>query len=181
MIGISYLTDPVARSMAQRIETMVQDRRYDHVFWEDALFAENGMPVQAKIVPEGAVVEINTYEQLRELDENSDQLKSDAMAEIERVLSVSGEEITGIEVLKKGMTNRSFLFRCRGGRYIMRIPGEGTSLLINRRQRYIGHWTERASAMKSCRSIRKTAIRLRNTWRVRVSAIRKTLRMCRPV
>ena len=55
-------------------------------------------------------------------------------AEIERVLSVSGEEITGIEVLKKGMTNRSFLFRCRGGRYIMRIPGEGTSLLINRRQ-----------------------------------------------
>ena len=45
------------------------------------------------------------------------------MAEIERVLSVSGEEITGIEVLKKGMTNRSFLFRCRGGRYIMRIPG----------------------------------------------------------
>lgn len=82
------------------------------------------MPVQAKLVPEGAVVEINTYEQLRELDENSDQLKSDAMAEIERVLSVSGEEITGIEVLKKGMTNRSFLFRCRGGRYIMRIPGK---------------------------------------------------------
>ena len=134
MIGISYLTDSVAQSMARRIETMVQDRRYDHVFWEDALFAENGMPVQAKLVPEGAVVEINTYEQLRELDENSDQLKSDAMAEIERVLSVSGEEITGIEVLKKGMTNRSFLFRCRGGRYIMRIPGEGTSLLINRRQ-----------------------------------------------
>ena len=54
MIGISYLTDPVAQSMARRIETMVQDRRYDHVFWEDALFAENGMPVQAKLVPEGS-------------------------------------------------------------------------------------------------------------------------------
>ncbi len=35
------------------------------------------------------------------------KLKSDAMAEIERVLSVSGEEITGID-LKKGITNRSF-------------------------------------------------------------------------
>ena len=33
MIGISYLTDSVAQSMARRIETMVQDRRYDHVFW----------------------------------------------------------------------------------------------------------------------------------------------------
>lgn len=134
MIGISYLTDAAARSMAQRIEEMVQDRRYDHVFWEDALFAENRILVQAKIVPEGAVVEINTYEQLRELDENSDQLKSDAITEIEKALSVSREEITEIEVLKKGMTNRSFLFSCRGERYIMRIPGEGTSLLINRRQ-----------------------------------------------
>ncbi len=134
MIGISYLTNFTAQSMARRIEKMVQDRRYDHVFWEDALFVENGMPVQAKIVPEGAVVEINTYEQLRELDENSDQLKSDAITEIEKALAVSKEEITGIEVLKKGMTNRSFLFNCRGERYIMRIPGEGTSLLINRRQ-----------------------------------------------
>lgn len=134
MIGISYLTNFTAQSMARRIEKMVQNRRYDHVFWEDALFVENGMPVQAKIVPEGAVVEINTYEQLRELDENSDQLKSDAITEIEKALAVSKEEITGIEVLKKGMTNRSFLFNCRGERYIMRIPGEGTSLLINRRQ-----------------------------------------------
>ena len=134
MIGISYLTDAAAQTMAQRIEKMVPDRRYDHVFWEDALFVEQGMPVQAKTVPEGAVVEINTYEQLRELDENSDQLQSDAITEIEKALRVSREEITGIEVLKKGMTNRSFLFTCRGERYIMRIPGEGTSRLINRRQ-----------------------------------------------
>lgn len=62
MIGISYLTDAAAQTMAQRIEKMVPDRRYDHVFWEDALFVEQRMPVQAKTVPEGAVVEINTYE-----------------------------------------------------------------------------------------------------------------------
>ena len=124
MIGISYLTDSVAQSMARRIETMVQDRRYDHVFWEDALFAENGMPVQAKIVPEGAVVEINTYEQLRELDENSDQLKSDAMAEIERVLSVSGEEITGIEVLRRSEGGAAETVRIEGEKGSMEIEGE---------------------------------------------------------
>lgn len=134
MIGISYLTDFAAIALTQRVKKMIQDRRYDHAFWEDALFVENGMPIQAKIVPEGAVVEINTYEQLREIDENSNQLKSDAIAEIEQALLVSREEITGIEILKKGMTNRSFLFTCRGERYIMRIPGEGTSQLINRRQ-----------------------------------------------
>lgn len=32
------------------------------------------------------------------------------------------------------MTNRSFLFTCKGKKYIMRIPGEGTDQLINRRQ-----------------------------------------------
>lgn len=32
------------------------------------------------------------------------------------------------------MTNRSFLFRCGGRKYIMRIPGEGTDKLINRRE-----------------------------------------------
>ena len=41
-------------------------------------------------------------------------------------------KIGDIEVLKKGMTNRSFLFSAPGGRYVMRIPGEGTDKLINR-------------------------------------------------
>ena len=72
------------------------------------------------------MVEINTYEQLRELDENSDQLKSDAMAEIERVLSVSGEEITGIELPEKGndkpfvfipLSRRTVHYEDSGGRY----------------------------------------------------------------
>lgn len=34
------------------------------------------------------------------------------------------------------MTNRSFMFKCRGKRFIMRIPGEGTEMLINRKQEY---------------------------------------------
>ena len=32
------------------------------------------------------------------------------------------------------MTNRSFLFECGGFKHIMRIPGEGTDQLINRRE-----------------------------------------------
>ena len=32
------------------------------------------------------------------------------------------------------MTNRSFLFEANGKKYIMRIPGEGTDKLINRRE-----------------------------------------------
>lgn len=63
---------------------------------------------------------------------NSDHLKSDAIAVIEEVFGINAGEITNIEVLKKGMTNRSFIFECRAENYIMRIPGEGTEELINR-------------------------------------------------
>ena len=47
---------------------------------------------------------------------------------------IQAKEITDITVLKKGMTNRSFQFTCKGEKYIMRIPGEGTDRLINRCQ-----------------------------------------------
>lgn len=50
------------------------------------------------------------------------------------VLDVDVNDITEISVLKKGMTNRSYLFSCNGKKYIIRIPGEGTEHLINRRQ-----------------------------------------------
>lgn len=44
------------------------------------------------------------------------------------------EDITDIVVLKKGMTNRSYIFTCHGKRYIIRISGTGTEKLINRYQ-----------------------------------------------
>ena len=49
-------------------------------------------------------------------------------------LTCSASEITDIEVIKKGMTNRSVLFAVHGVRYIMRIPGIGTERLINRNE-----------------------------------------------
>ena len=79
------------------------------------------MIIQARVVHAADVVEINTYEQLRELDEESNHLKSDAISIVSSSLRVNKNEIVDIEVLKKGMTNRSFLFSCRGKRYIMRI------------------------------------------------------------
>lgn len=90
--------------------------------------------MQARVVHSSDVVEINTYEQLRELDGNSNHLKTDAIQVICEALAVKPEEVTDITVLKKGMTNRSFLFTCKNKKYIMRIPGEGTDQLINRQQ-----------------------------------------------
>lgn len=43
-------------------------------------------------------------------------------------------DITDFIAMEKGMTNHSYLFTCRGLRYILRIPGEGTVNLIDRGQ-----------------------------------------------
>ena len=134
MIGIAYLTADTAAIVRARILRLAGDVRHDDSFWEDALYGKDRMIVNARVVHATDVVEINTYEQLRELDSGSNQLHSAAIETAARALDTVLAAITDITVLKKGMTNRSFLFSCKGRKYIMRIPGEGTDQLINRRQ-----------------------------------------------
>ena len=134
MVGVACLTEEVSARLRRRLLDMDRDRLHAGAFWEDALYEKNRMIVPARVVHDGAAVEINTYEQLRELDRHSEQLRSDAIATIADALHVPFSEITNITVLKKGMTNRSFRFTCGGKDYIMRIPGEGTDQLINRIQ-----------------------------------------------
>ena len=132
MIGISYVTEKTAEELRGNIKRLCGDPDYDDGFWEEAAFTKGKMLLQARQVKPGEVVEINTFEQLRELDGDSLNLKSDAIAVITEALKAAATDIKDIRVLKKGMTNRSFLFECKGKRYIMRIPGEGTDRMIDR-------------------------------------------------
>jgi CTP:phosphocholine cytidylyltransferase-like protein/thiamine kinase-like enzyme len=132
MVGISYLCDTVADQVKKNILDMCKQPEYDGSFWETALYKDNKMMASARVVSSSEVVEINTYEQLRDLDDHSEQLKSDALEVIAKVFNCNTSDILDIQVLKKGMTNRSFLFTVNGAKYIMRIPGEGTDQLINR-------------------------------------------------
>lgn len=136
MIGISYLTGCEAVVIAGKIPKLARDSAYDDKFWEEALYEGDRMIARARVVHASDIVEINTYEQLRDLDSDSNQLKSEALQTAAETLNCTVEDIVDVEVLKKGMTNRSFLFRVekgeRVGKYIMRIPGEGTDQLIDR-------------------------------------------------
>ena len=134
MVGIAYLCGEGAARLRSRLAELDRERQYAGAFWEEALYVGDRMTLPARVFPVGDAVEINTYEQLRELDSSSNNLQAGAIAAICKVFGVQPVEVTDIAVLKKGMTNRSFLFSVRGGQYIMRIPGEGTDKLINRRQ-----------------------------------------------
>lgn len=132
MVGISYILEEDAGKIRDNIMALCSDPKNDDAYWENALYCQGRMLLAAKIVHASDVVEINTYEQLRELDSKSEHLQSDVIQTISNVLGISPEKITGISALKKGMTNRSFLFSDGKEKYIMRIPGEGTERLINR-------------------------------------------------
>lgn len=136
MIGLAYLTKEDAAWVRGRMEELCPKKSSAGYFWEEALMDGKKMRVCARMVPSPSVFEINTYEQLKELDEESRNLKSELLETVAGVLGCGREEIQDIRVLKKGMTNRSFRFTCRGKDYIMRIPGEGTDQLINRKQEY---------------------------------------------
>ena len=132
MVGVSYLSETDGAEIASRVRLLSSDGKNDDEFWESALYSADKMIIPARVVHSTDVVEINTYEQLRELDDESDHLHSDAIDVIAEVFETTPENVVNITILKKGMTNRSFLFSVNDERYIMRIPGEGTDQLINR-------------------------------------------------
>lgn len=134
MVGICYLTEQDARTVQERLCKLDSDPQYYDKFWEETLYGKGKMIVPAKVVHSSDIVEINTFEQLRELDAQSDNLQSDILTIAATALHTTPDQISNITVLKKGMTNRSFLFDCNGHKHIMRIPGEGTDQLINRQE-----------------------------------------------
>ena len=135
MVGLSFISKKDAPTLKKRMKDLSKSVYHDNDFWEEALYDENGkMFTKAKVIQQDKVNEINTFEQLRQLDDKSKQLQSEAILVLADAIKCDVNDIKDIEVLKKGMTNRSFLFNYEGSKYIMRIPGEGTDQLINRKE-----------------------------------------------
>ena len=134
MIGLCYVMGQEAKAVQEKLQEFSKKPSYDHEFWECTLQDKNKWMIPSKVVDSKQYIEINTYEQLREIDGNSANLQTDAISIIQECFNVEVDEIKNITVLKKGMTNRSFLFECQNKKYIMRIPGEGTDYLINRKE-----------------------------------------------
>ncbi len=135
MIGIAFLDEKRGPQLARRLKELAAKSTYADAFWEEALFTKEA-PVYAKVCKASAAREIDSYEQLREIDKNSKSLDSRVLRVIAAQLNVQEKDIEDIAILKKGMTNRSFVFSAEGEKYICRIPGEGTDNLIDRRGEY---------------------------------------------
>lgn len=135
MIGLAYLNEMQGKNISKLLEKSIEEKQYAS-FWEDALENKKNFLLKGKLISDNSHAEINSYEQLLDLDSGSTHLKNDAIEIIENILKVNKKDIHNIHTLKKGMTNRSFIFTVNNKRYIMRIPGEGTDKLIDRREEY---------------------------------------------
>lgn len=136
MVGIAYLDSLMAKKLKDFLIDRVKFQNSLDQFWESTLIQNGGFILAPYVISDDKYTEINSYEELRDLDDSSNHLKTDAMEVIGQTLNISIKDISNIHILKKGMTNRSFMFKAKGNRYIMRIPGEGTKELINRQQEY---------------------------------------------
>lgn len=134
MIGISYLMKQEALIVRNRITDLCMDSRHDGDFWEEALYQKDKMILMARVESASDMIEINTYEQLQELGEETNHLKRDAMELIMQILQVEECEIKNIRILKKGMSNRSFAFECGAKKYVIRVPGGETEKFISREE-----------------------------------------------
>ena len=124
MVGISYVLEEDADALRSRLKELASDSRHDNDFWEEALRRGDRMLLPAKVVADAGIVEIDTYEQLRDLDGSVDRLGEDDIANLAERLGINSCEITDVTILKKGLMNSTFSFSARGKRYALRVPSD---------------------------------------------------------
>ncbi len=135
-LGISFIAKEDSKRLIENMKYIINSDDETTHYWESALSIDGKFFVKPKVVKPGLVYDLNSFEDLRMLDNESDSLDSKELTIIATELGCKEQDIKNIKVLKKGMTNRSFKFRCNEKKYIMRIPGEGTSELVDREAEY---------------------------------------------
>lgn len=132
MLGLAFIHHDDSNEI-QKLLDIGDLEDYDDLFWEDRLEHQGKFLLPARLFRQDEVSEFNSIKDLRKFE--TGQLERDPILNIiSEQLHVSIDSIRSIKPLKHGMTNRSFDFVQGDQAYIMRIPGEGTEKLMNRRQ-----------------------------------------------
>jgi len=79
MTGISFIAKADAPKLINQIKKLCKDDKNTNEFWETALFEKSDITVAAKVLCSNEIVEINSYEQLRDLDCNSTELQNESI------------------------------------------------------------------------------------------------------
>lgn len=137
IVGPAFFTREFSQQFVELVRKHYTTPGTDNDYWEhilkDNLHALPPMYMNRQ--PRTNVYEFESLEELRRYDKRYHYDSQNAtMNEIAQTFNVSEDKIYGIEPLKEGATNYSFLFSVEDQKYVFRTPGIGTEKLIDRKQ-----------------------------------------------
>ena len=137
IVGPAYFTSASSAMLKQYVTDCYNRPGTQDFFWEQTLIEHaSALPININRQT-GNVFEFENFEELKKYDLSyglASEVKG--LRIISKVFNTIENEIENIQPVKEGMTNRSFTFTFDSTRYIMRIPGEGTDKLIDRKKEY---------------------------------------------
>ena len=134
MLGHVYFDKAFSRRFSEILHAEYHLPITRDQLWEDLYIRHlDELEMYIKKYDRTIIKEFDSLDELREFDENYlTNTQSPIFRNICKVLHCQENEISHIKPIKVGLTNLSFLFECRGQKYVYRHPGIGTSKYINR-------------------------------------------------
>lgn len=135
MIGHVYFTREFSQKFVAILEEEYKNNPVTRTeLWEN-LYTRyiKQLPLYVKKYEKGTIQEFDSLEELRSFDKNYvNNTNSSILRNICNILHCDEKDIVEIEAIKKGLTNTSFKFECKGQKYVYRHPGIGTEEYIHR-------------------------------------------------
>lgn len=134
MLGHVYFDRAFSRAFVDILEKEYRLPETAAKLWED-IYIDHLPELHMIMRPydAGVVYEFDSLNDLREFDHDFIfNVDSAILDNICAVLSCGRGDITEVVPIKQGLTNLSFRFSCKGGKYVYRHPGAGTSEIISR-------------------------------------------------
>lgn len=139
MIGHVYFSPEFSEKFKEILVREYEDIETRTHLWEDLYIRYlEELPLYMKKYKKGTILEFDTFEELRAFDsiytENSGSV---IMKIITNCLNCQEKDVTNFVPLSGGLTNKNFCFDYKEKTYVYRYPGEGTEVLINRKNEKI--------------------------------------------
>ena len=134
MIGVCYLDANDGRKIKDQVLNLSHDKRFNGSYWEEALYDGQKMIVVVKVIKEQSYVEMNSYFDVLNINGYMQKKKEEALCFCMQQLNLEYKDIQDFELIKNGITNITYKFRCFDDQYVLRIPYENTNSLLDRQK-----------------------------------------------
>lgn len=136
MYGHAYFDKTFTKSFIPILDNYYGKEGIENYYWE-TVYAENveKLPMYIKQCQDGEILEFDSMEELKAFDPDFityNQIK--IFDNICNVLKCNSKDIKDIEIIKKGLNNRSFKFLVNDEYYVYRHPGNTASGVIDRKK-----------------------------------------------